>query len=175
MSLSDFFLTSLVFNRQYRIMKKNKFYYLSLLLCTLALGFTSCEKEDEDDFDVSDLYGDWLAVSAEYQEYLNGELLEEDYWDESDDDEVWGVRFTKDEEWYNWEEYDGSYSFEYGGTFSCKNGKLKVYSEEDGSYTYTIKTLTSTKLVLTASETYTEDGDKYKYVETQTFEKANIQ
>ena len=157
-------------------MRKTKFYWLSFLLCTLALGFTSCEKEeDEDDFEVSDLYGDWLAVSAEYQEYLNGELLEEDYWDESDDDEVWGIRLTRDEEWYSWEYYNGGVDIEYGGTYSCKNGKLKVYSEEDGSYTYTIEKLTSTKLVLTSSETYTEDGDKYKYVETQTFEKVDIE
>lgn len=27
-------------------MKQNKFYWMSLLLCTLALGFTSCEKEE---------------------------------------------------------------------------------------------------------------------------------
>lgn len=29
-------------------MKKNRFYYLAMVLCTLVLGFTSCEKDDDD-------------------------------------------------------------------------------------------------------------------------------
>ena len=29
-------------------MKKNRFYYLAMMLCTLALSFTSCQKDDDD-------------------------------------------------------------------------------------------------------------------------------
>lgn len=158
-------------------MKKNRFYYLAMVLCILAFGFTSCEKEDDDDFDSSAIYGYWQAVSAEYQEYANGKLVDEDFFSEPED-EIWGIRFTKDGDWYNWEEsyYTGQIEMEYGGDFTCKNGKLKVYNSEEGGYlTFTIETLTSTQMVLTITETYTEDGVKYKYVEKETFRKVNIE
>lgn len=48
-------------------------------------------------------------------------------------------------------------------------------SEKDGYFTFTIETHTSTQMVLTITETYTEDGVKYKYVEKETFRKVNIE
>jgi len=83
-------------------MRTNKFYYLSLLLCTLALGLTSCEKEeDEDDFDASDLYGYWQTVSASYSLYIDGELTEEEHYEEGDD--LMAVYFDKPEYYYHYD------------------------------------------------------------------------
>lgn len=156
-------------------MKTNKFFYLSLLLCTLALGFTSCDKEEEDEFDTSDLYGYWQAVSQEMQGYVNGELVEEDYYE--DDEEGWGIRFVKDGDFYYWEEDNyGGIETEYGGTYSYKDGKLKVYDVEEDDYSScTVETLTSKKLVLKLTESWTEDGDEYKYVARSTYKKVDVE
>lgn len=151
-----------------------RFFYLASLLCALTLSFTSCEKDDDDDksLDSSDLYGCWQAVSGEYQEYINGELVDEDYYEE---DYYYGFRLTKDGDWYYWEE--GSYDdidVEYGGTYSYKNGKLTM--EEDGYvFTAEVMTLTSNKMVLKITESFTEGRDKCKLVHTTTYRKVDIE
>ena len=151
-----------------------RFFYLASLLCALTLSFTSCEKDDDDDksLDSSDLYGYWQAVSGEYQEYINGELVDEDYYEE---DYYYGVRLTKDGDWYYWEE--GSYDdidVEYCGTYSYKNGKLTM--EEDGYvFTAEVMTLTSNKMVLKITESFTEGRDKCKLVNTTTYRKVDIE
>ena len=48
-------------------MKTNKFFYLSFLLCTLALGFTSCEKEEDEDDGVSLELPQYSEESARYE------------------------------------------------------------------------------------------------------------
>lgn len=160
-------------------MKKNKFYYLGLLLCTLALGFTSCEKEDENDFDVSDLYGYWETVSATMKMYVNGQFIYEEEGEYLDDDFL-GIRFDKNGEFYGKGRiYDGDIPGEigwmYGGTYTYKNGKLRIYNEEEGeTIVYDVATLTSSKLVLEMTDSYSEDGQKYKAVFQLTLRKGKL-
>ncbi len=155
-------------------MKKN--YYFALMLCTLVLGFISCEKEDDDENNKtssSSIYGYWRVASGEYRKYINGEL--EDF-EEYEEDEVYGVRLDKDGDFYYWEEdYYGDVETEYGGTYSYKNNKLKIYEEfDDEIWIYDVTTLTSSKMVLEMEEAYTEDGDRYRYVEKMTMRKVDI-
>lgn len=156
-------------------MRTYKFYFLSLLLCTLALGFTSCEKDDDDDNNnntSSSIYGYWKPFSGELKVYVNGELVDEEY---EENDEDYGVRFDKDGDFYYWEDYYGDVETEYGGTYSYKNGKLKIYEEyDDETYTYDITSLTSSKMVMESTESWTEDGDRYKYVDKMVWKKVNI-
>ena len=161
-------------------MKKNKFYYLSLLLCTLALGFTSCEKEEEeDDFDASDLYGYWEPVSATMKMYVNGQFVYEEEGEPFDEDFL-GIRFDENGEVYGrGVVYDGDIPGEvgwmYGGTYTYKNGKLRIYNEEEGeTIVYDVATLTSSKLVLEMTDSYSEDGQKYKAVFQLTLRKGKL-
>ena len=157
-------------------MRTNRFYYLSLLLCTLALGFTSCEKEEEeDDFDASDLYGYWQTVSASYSLYIDGELTEEEHYEEGDD--LMAVYFDKKKDWYYWEENGyGTIETEYGGTYSYKNGKLKVYDEEGSLEAFgDITTLTSTKMIMESTQSATAEGVKVKMVSKIVFRKVDVE
>lgn len=154
-------------------MKKNKFYYFAFLFCTLTLGLTSCEKEDDDNGGKSsDLIGYWLPVSEEWELYIDGELYDQGSEDYSDEDE--GIRFDKDGDFYWWEA-EANIETEYGGTYSYKNGKLKIHEEyDDETWIYTVKTLTSQKMVWEMTESGTEEGIQYKAVARITLRKVNV-
>lgn len=129
------------------------------------------EEGNNGNLNPSNLYGYWQAVSQEWQKYINGELVDEDY---EGAGSRWGMYLTEDGEHGYWYDYGyGDIDTEYSGTYSYKNGKLIV--EEDGDViTAEILTLTSKDLIVKTIEEYTEYGDEYKYIVTSTYRKANI-
>ena len=152
-------------------MKKNRFFYLAMMLCTLALGLTSCEKDDDDEngggkSGSKELVGYWEAYSSTVKVYYDGEFIDEEYDDE--DYGGWGNYFDSDGTLYEWEEYYGEVEMEYVGKYTYKNGKITV-SYGEHSETAKVSQLTDSKL----SIEYTENEDGYKYVVTVNFRKVN--
>lgn len=160
---------------------KNKFYYLVFFLCALTLGLTSCEKEDVAGGKSSDIVGYWMPVSEEWEIYINGKLYEEG--SEDYEEEVGGIRFDKDGDFYYWTEYDGDLLTEYGGTYNYKDGKLKMvveydegdeYEDDYEDLTYTVKTLTSSKMVWEERYSYEEDGISCEAVARLNLKKVDV-
>ena len=87
------------------------------------------------------------------------------------------VYFDKKKDWYYWEENGyGTIETEYGGTYSYKNGKLKVYDEEGGLEAFgDITTLTSTKMIMESTQSATAEGVKVKMVSKIVFRKVDVE
>lgn len=158
-------------------MKKKTNYHLALFFCLLTLTFiTSCWKDDDDDKSPSSsIYGYWECSSYITQEYVNGKLEFEE--SETDLGEGWLLNEDGDVYWW-WYNDLGGITIGYDGTYSYKNGQLKLYIKyDDGSMDILVSdviTLTPSKMVLEREETYTEDGDRYKYIEKMTMRKVNM-
>lgn len=151
-------------------MKKNRFFYLAMMLCTLALGLTSCEKEDDDNgggnSGSKELVGYWEMYSTTSKIYYGDELL----YTEEDTEDYGGFGFYLDSKGklYEWEEYYGDIDMEYVGKYTYKNGQLTV---TDGEYSETFKVskLTDSKM----SIEYTEYEEGYKIVVSVNYRKIN--
>ena len=151
-------------------MKKNRFFYLAMMLCTLALGLTSCEKEDDDNgggnSGSTELVGYWEMYSTTIKAYYGDELVytEED----TEDYGGFGSYFDSNGKLYEWDEYDGDIEMEYVGKYTYKSGQLTV---TDGEYSETFKVskLTDSKM----SIEYTEYEDGCKIVVSVNYRKIN--
>ena len=153
-------------------MKKNRFFYLAMMLCTLALGLTSCEKDDDDEngggkSGSKELVGYWEMYSTTSKIYYGDELV----YTEEDTEDYGGFGFYLDSngKLYEWEEYYGDIDMEYVGKYTYKNGQLIV---NDGEYSETFKVskLTDSKM----SIEYTEYEDDYKIVVSVNYRKIDL-
>lgn len=142
-------------------MKKNNILFLSLML--LVVGFTSCDKDDDDKLgSVSDLIGTWTLERVYGYEKENGKITDE--WDETPD-HISQVIFKEEGSFYLREEGEEAF---YLGIWSYKNGKL--YCEyEDYEEVVTVKELTPTRLVVNSST----KEDEYESNITQIFSKGS--
>jgi uncharacterized protein YgiB involved in biofilm formation len=159
-------------------MKKSRFFYLAMMLCTLAFGLTSCEKDDNDGGSGSgsgssstSIVGYWEPYSTEYEVYYEGELLYEE--EDTEDYGDWGYRFDDDGKFYYWEEEDGDVETYYGGKYTYKNNKITI-TEDGETMTFKVSTLTSSKMAFEYSETVEEEGYEFDMVATINFNKVNF-
>ena len=152
-------------------MKKNRFFYLAMMLCTLALGLTSCEKDDDENgggnSGSEELVGYWEVYSTTLKFYYDGEFVYEE--EGTEDYGGWGNYFDSDGKLYEWE-YDGEMYMDYVGKYTYKDGKITV---NKGEYSDTAKVtkLTESKLSYEYTET---DEDGYKCVVTVNFRKVDL-
>lgn len=133
-------------------MKTLRKFYLALVAMMLCVGFTACEGEGGP-INGDNIVGTWEWTEAYFWMTENGKTVYEVTFtpedDETDIEKYWqfkenGTCTQYDE---NEEVYDEDYS-----TYEVEGNKLVVWEYYDESYTYTIKQLTSNKLVLEASE-----------------------
>lgn len=148
-----------------------KYLVPAMALCLMLAGFTSCS-DDDDDYSSSQLVGTWISTSYIHQSYEDGELVDEEEYSSSyikwifQEDGTAYLYYWSGDEW----EYDGT------DEYAIKGSKLVFYEDDDSEdWAPTIKTLTSTSLVVELDVTYTEDDPEdpdfgvtyreYEYIE----------
>lgn len=139
---------------------KNYVRYLFLALTlVLSVGFSSCSDDDEASIgSESDLIGTWQCTYGEITATVDGET--ESYSDEFD----MKIKFNEngtailDNKTYSW---------------SYKGNKLTLNYDGDGQETFTVTTLTNTKLVMEMHLKTKEDGVTYELYEKLTFIKIS--
>ncbi len=140
-------------------MKRFNFLLLLSFLMLAPVSFTSCSDDDDDNGNgsASELVGTWEIVSNTFIYKRNGEVIEEI--DETEE----GLTCT----FYA----DGRMTQAEGETakWSYKNGILTIKHAgdwgdgwEEYDETWTVKELTSSKLVAESNDKYTEDGVTYE-------------
>jgi hypothetical protein len=134
----------------------------------VAVGFTGCKKDDEDDAKAN-LVGRWAMTKDVWKEYENGSIEDEgSSTDFDNDDEVWDF---KSDGTYKASEDGEVYE---SGTYSLQNDGKKLVinaSDEDEDDIYTINKLSSSELVVYSEEVETSGGVTYKDTEEYTFKK----
>lgn len=134
-------------------------YYLAMLLMiTLPVLFTSCEKKVSDDAPFEELIvGEWDMTRLEWDvEYEGEEEIDSEYFDE--EDWIWEFDGNKIN-MYMEGDYDNSYRYEIEDN--------KLYTEYATYYEaqyFKITTLNKTKLVLEVSYRYEGVTAKYTFV-----------
>jgi hypothetical protein len=145
-------------------MRKINLLWLIGIFMLIPVSFTSCSGEDdkeEESGSTSKLVGTWETVSISYQYKENGEITDEgvsnDYFCMVfNKDGIYETADSKNEEVDEW------------GTWSYNNGEIMIDTKFGSSYSYIVKTLTKSKLVLEYFKEYTEDGifyEKYELAE----------
>jgi hypothetical protein len=133
----------------------------------VAVGFTGCKKDDEDDAKAN-LVGRWAMTKEVWKEIENGTVEEGSSTDFDNDDDVWEF---KSDGTYKASEDGEVYE---SGTYSLQNDGKKLVinaSDEDEDDIYTINKLSSSELVVYTEEVGTEDGVPYKETEEYTYKK----
>lgn len=142
------------------------FKFLSVLFLSVAVGFSSCKKDDGDDAKAS-IVGKWALTKEVEIEYENGVKVEED------------IETTFQSEDYIEFKSDGKVVFsEVGdtdnGTYSLSSDGKKLtitFSENSVSDIFDIKTLSSTDLVIYTEYTELHQGINYKETLEYSFKK----
>ena len=154
-------------------MKKNKFFYFAVMLCTLAFGLTSCQKDDDSEggSGSSPIVGYWEPYSTDFKIYYEGELL----YEEEDTEEYggWGYRFDDNGKFYYWEKDGGDVETYYGGKYTYKDNKITI-TEDGETMTFKVSNLTSSKMSFEYSETMEEEGLEFDVVVSLNFKKVNF-
>ena len=139
-------------------MKKMNYYLAMLLMITLPVLFTSCEKKVSDDAPFEELIvGEWDMTRLEWDvEYEGEEEIGSEYFDEED----WIWEFDGNEiNMYMEGDYDNSYRYE------IENNKLYTeYATYYEAQYFKITTLNKNKLVLEVSYRYEGVTAKYTFV-----------
>lgn len=154
--------------------KMKKLYYIcmvGLLLSAMMLGFSGCS-DDDGPGSSTDLIGTWQSVSISGWDKEDGEIVDE--WDEEDSDIK--IVFNEDGTYEHYERWSNSWHGGYVGTWKYKGGKIYVYDEEDEEWDdeiSTVKSLSSSQLVLDYYEKYTEDGVRYEYYVSEIYRKIS--
>jgi hypothetical protein len=143
-------------------MKKTKL----LLFLTAFIGLAGCKKDDSDDSN-GNLVGKWAVTKEVSHHYINGQL-ESSETDTDFDANDWVLEFKADGKYNDFE--DGELEEE--GTYSLQNdGKKLVITVPQDVDEYTVKSLSSTDLVLYSEWTVEAGGQTHKYTEESTFKK----
>lgn len=138
------------------------------LLSVMALSFSGCSDDDEVSMSNSDLVGTWQLVRYHYQWKENGKVVEEG--DEEDDSVM--LRFEEDKTCYSAEHYNGKWNWSHKGSWNYKGGKIEVFANGESEFA-TVKTLTSSKLIIESVDKYTEDGISYEDYALEEYRKVN--
>ena len=139
-------------------MKKINYYFAMLLMITLPVLFTSCEKKLSDDDPFEELIvGEWDMTRYEWDmEYEGEEEIGSEYFNA----EEWVWEFDDDKLiMYMEGEYEGTYRYDIEGN--------KLYTEYATYYEaqyFKITTLNKNKLVLEVSYRYEGVTAKYTFV-----------
>lgn len=139
-----------------------------MLLAVIILTFSGCER-DEVDEEVS-IEGTWQMTKLVDFEYENDQLIETE--EEDIRDWMYVISLNKGK-WLASESYaDGTLQYSREGTYVRLGNKLTVYEVDDiDEDVSTIKTLTSTTLVLWSESINIEDGVTYKEITEETFKR----
>ena len=139
-------------------MKKINYYFAMLLMITLPILFTSCEKKVSDDAPFEELIvGEWDMTRHEWDiEYEGEEEIGSEYFNAED----WVWEFDDDKLiMYMEGDHDGTYRYDIEGN--------KLYTEYATYYEaqyFKITTLNKNKLVLEVSYRYEGVTAKYTFV-----------
>ena len=141
-------------------MKELKYLSLFLFAVVLSLGFVSCG-DDDDDVSKSELVGKWECIKNVGYERYESHPDWNDEWDNNGE----GVTIKLNE--------DGTYSFMgESGTWKLDGKKLMLTTEGE-TQTATILEMSSSKIVLEASESGTDEDGKYEFYSKMTFKKIS--
>lgn len=117
------------------------FKLLSLLFATmLCIGFTSCSNDDDDNNDVTSIEGCWFYDGDDFEMEL--ELY--------------------DSEFYLYEYYYGYGGEEYYGSYTYKNGVLKLTNQDGDRFTLYVISVTKNKLKIE-----NEEGEIYTFIKDE--------
>ena len=120
-----------------------KYLKYALLLIVAVVGFTSCSKDDQPEFDypLEILYGTWNGTGI----YLDGEWIDiTSYWYK---DLAFSISFYSDGQYY------GSGFFGNGaGTYKASGKTIKTYVDGEYYLTYTIVSLNESNAEVIMSE-----------------------
>ena len=133
----------------------NYFVALFGLLSVMALGFSACS-DDDDDVDISALYGTWELIHSKGYEIWDGER---ESWDEdiTSDYDKDRITFEEDGTVTGYEYYNGTWHVYESASFTVSGNQLRINGEA-----VTILGLSATRLVLAYSY---KDGDEEEYSE----------
>ena len=142
--------------------KLNYLWMLGLLLFTVVNISACSSDDDEGPGSASELVGLWEQISHKGWEKANGEIEYE--WDENENDSR--VQFNLDGTWEDFEYYEGEWDLCDTGTWEYKGGKLYMtYDDEDYVGIFTVKELTSSRLVMEIYEKEVSEGETFEYYE----------
>lgn len=152
---------------------KHYFNYLFLALAlAFSFGLSSCSDDDENVGSRGDLIGTWQYTYYEVTEIEDGE---KDFNYEDYANTILTITFKEDGTAIESETYKSNKpEIEYS-TWSYKGNKLSFMYEDypDDDETFTVTTLTSTKLVFEAHYKEKEDGITYESHEKWTLKKIS--
>jgi hypothetical protein len=151
------------------MIKRNQLSVAILFLSFVILS--GCKKDDSDDANAN-LNGKWAATKEQWKDYVNNQLVDEGTDTDFDADD-WVIEFKSNGTYVEYEdgevEEEGTYSLQNDGKKLVKKSNDDDDNDED---VYTVKTLTSSDLVLYSEETYVENGNQnHKYIEEFSFKK----
>jgi len=128
------------------------------MVTVLSVGFISCSDDDDDADYSTSIVGSWQLSHSKGWDIYNGN---KDTWDDAEDDTFWV--FNSDGTGYNYYSYEtGKFYFDW----SIKNDVLTVYEEGGDTDKYTIKQLTSDKLVVFHTWNSPEDKEEGECTDT---------
>ena len=137
-----------------------------LLLMICSMNFTACSDDDEAPGNTSDLIGLWEEIYNKGWEKENGKI-DYEYEYEYEEGEGGRIEFKSDGTYIEYDAYDGDWEVDMIGTWEYQGNKIYVtYYDEDDEKEYTqhivVKELTSSRLVVEASEQETYNGTLYE-------------
>lgn len=120
------------------------------------IPFSSCSDDDEE-ISSSNLIGTWQYTGGKFWEIIDGE---KETWEEDGDDDEWIMTFKEDGTMIEWDGFSNE-------TYEWKLNGNKLILDGDE---FTVKTLTSNKLVL---EIHEKDSDGDEFLDQYSFKKIN--
>lgn len=157
-------------------MKKINFYLLLGLLMSMAVNFTACSKDDEEEttktVSNADFIGLWELESWSERTIKDGVVVEEEMF--KTDGEL-RCKFDEEGNFIQYEDTNEGWDPVASGAWQYKDGKLYLYnSEEEESTEAIVKSLTATNMVLEWYYTeMTSEGDLIEYYEEETLKKID--
>jgi hypothetical protein len=134
-----------------------------LLLLITAISFSSCKKDSSpEEKNAKNLLGKWFLKSVTEKNLKNGASTNQQTTPINDDKKF--VEFRS----------NGTAVDLWGDEFNYKISNSKItmrYNEDDEDYIQDIIKITSSELVLSEEDVYTEGNDTFKYITEYTFAK----
>lgn len=157
-----------------RKINRHKYFNILLLSLVTCMNQTSCTIESNEEMNPNNIYGDWILVSHEYREYVNGELCDEDN-TEYTGFITPGVRFDKDGNFDLLYNFGGTLSSLSYGSYSYEDREISLIRDIDTTSEYVLKvtTLTSQDLVLTYIDRYTENNEQHIAISRYTLQRLD--
>lgn len=149
--------------------KKNYVWLFGLLLSVITLGFAACS-DDDGPGSSADLVGLWQSVSSTGWYKEDGKIVEQ--WEDEEEDD-YRIRFNEDGTVEDFERYNGKWNGRYVGTWKYKDGKVYVYDDDEEVEVYTVKELTSSRLVWEYHDKSTDSKDSWEEYDIEVYRKIS--